>query len=130
MQFKDYYEVLGVKPDATDAAIKAAYRRLARKFHPDVSKVEGAEEKFKGANEAYEALKDPAKRKAYDQLRARGYRPGEEFNPPPDFSDGQGFSGHGGDWVAAAVTIRYEAASMRVTVRSASIPPRSLSHCV
>jgi len=97
MQFKDYYEVLGVKPDATDAAIKSAYRRLARKFHPDVSKVEGAEEKFKGANEAYEALKDPAKRKAYDQLRARGYRPGEEFNPPPNFNDGQGFSGHGGE---------------------------------
>ncbi len=58
MQFKDYYEILGVKPDATEADIKSAYRRLARKYHPDVSKESGAEEKFKSVNEAYEALKD------------------------------------------------------------------------
>ncbi len=91
MQFKDYYDTLGVKPDANEAQIKSAYRKLARKFHPDVSKEAGAEEKFKAANEAYEALKDPAKRRAYDQLRARGYRPGEEFQPPPDFGDGTEF---------------------------------------
>jgi curved DNA-binding protein len=91
MQFKDYYDILGVKPEATDAEIKSAYRKLARKFHPDVSKEAGAEEKFKSVNEAYEALKDPAKRKAYDQLRARGYRPGEEFQPPPNFGDGADF---------------------------------------
>src|SRR6476620_10910537 len=91
MQFKDYYDILGVKPDATDANIKSAYRKLARKFHPDVSKESGAEEKFKSANEAYEALKDPAKRKAYDQLRAQGYRPGQEFHPPPNFGDGADF---------------------------------------
>ena len=88
MQFKDYYAVLGVEPTAGDAEIKTAYRRLARKYHPDVSKEPGAEDQFKAVNEAYEALRDPQKRSAYDQLRARGYRPGEEFRPPPDFGRG------------------------------------------
>ncbi|WP_296281233.1 DnaJ C-terminal domain-containing protein [Pseudoxanthomonas sp.] len=88
MQFKDYYAVLGVEPSAGDAEIKTAYRRLARKYHPDVSKEPGAEDQFKAVNEAYEALRDPQKRAAYDQLRARGYRPGEEFRPPPDFGRG------------------------------------------
>ena len=83
MQFKDYYAILGVEPSAGDAEIKTAYRRLARKYHPDVSKEAGAEEKFKSVNEAFEALRDPAKRKAYDQLRAGGYRPGDEVRPPP-----------------------------------------------
>jgi curved DNA-binding protein len=83
MQFKDYYDVLGVEPGAGEAEIKTAYRRLARKYHPDVSKEAGAEEKFKAINEAYEALRDPQKRKAYDQLRASGYRPGDEVQPPP-----------------------------------------------
>ena len=83
MEFKDYYGVLGVEASAGDAEIKTAYRRLARKYHPDVSKEAGAEEKFKAVNEAYEALRDPAKRKAYDQLRASGYRPGDEVRPPP-----------------------------------------------
>ena len=92
MQFKDYYAVLGVEPTAGDAEIKTAYRRLARKYHPDVSKESGAEDQFKAVNEAYEALRDPQKRAAYDQLRARGYRPGEEFRPPPDFGQG----GYGG----------------------------------
>ena len=90
MQFKDYYEILGVKPDAKDADIKSAYRRLARKYHPDVSKESGAEEKFKSINEAYEALKDPARRKAYDRLRAGGYRAGDEFRGPPPNWQGQG----------------------------------------
>ena len=81
MQFKDYYEILGVEPGAGEAEIKTAYRRLARKYHPDVSKEAGAEEKFKSVNEAYEALRDPAKRAAYDQMRARGYRPGDEVQP-------------------------------------------------
>lgn len=88
MQFKDYYDTLGVKPEATDAEIKSAYRKLARKYHPDVSKEAGAEDKFKSINEAYEALRDPAKRREYDQLRAQGYRPGDDFQPSPDFGNG------------------------------------------
>jgi len=93
MQFKDYYEVLGVPPGADADVIKSSYRRLARKFHPDVSKEKDAEERFKAINEAYEVLKDGKKRAAYDQLRARGYRPGEEFRPPPDFNREHDFDG-------------------------------------
>lgn len=89
MQFKDYYQTLGVEPGAGDAEIKTAYRRLARKHHPDVSKEPGAEERFKAINEAYEALRDKDKRAAYDQLRARGYRPGDEVQPPHGGFQGQ-----------------------------------------
>jgi curved DNA-binding protein len=89
MQFKDYYQTLGVEPGAGEAEIKTAYRRLARKHHPDVSKEPGAEERFKAINEAYEALRDPDKRAAYDQLRARGYRPGDEVQPPHGGFQGQ-----------------------------------------
>ena len=103
MQFKDYYDILGVDAGAGEAEIKTAYRRLARKYHPDVSKEAGAEEKFKAVNEAYEALRDPDKRKAYDQLRARGYRPGDEVQPPPggfgggfDFDEVFAGGGNGG----------------------------------
>ncbi len=106
MRFKDYYDILGVEPGAGEAEIKTAYRRLARKYHPDVSKESDAEEKFKAVNEAYEALRDPEKRKAYDQLRARGYRPGDEVQPPPggfgggpggfDFEDVFAGGGNGG----------------------------------
>lgn len=97
MQFKDYYETLGVKPDATEAEIKSAYRRLARKYHPDVSKETGAEEQFKAVNEAYEALKEPTRRKAYDQVRAGGgYRGGDEFRGAPNWQREQHF-GEGGN---------------------------------
>ncbi len=98
VEFKDYYKVLGVEPGAGEAEIKTSYRRLARKFHPDVSKESGAEEKFKSVNEAYEVLRDKKKRAAYDQLRTRGYKPGEEFRPPPDFNQAYGNPGNGGEY--------------------------------
>ena len=96
MQFKDYYQVLGVAPDADEKAIKAAFRRLARKYHPDVSKEADAEDKFKAANEAYEVLGDAARRAEYDRLRASGYRPGDEFQPPPWGGQGPGGGGFEG----------------------------------
>ncbi len=85
MKFKDYYETLGVPPGADADVIKSAYRRLARKYHPDVSKEKDAEERFKAVNEAYEVLHDARKRASYDRLRAGGYRTGEEFRPPPNW---------------------------------------------
>ncbi len=91
MQFKDYYKLLGVDAKADAATIKAAYRRLARKFHPDVSKESGAEDRFKEVNEAYEVLGDEARRAEYDQLRAGGFRPGEEFRPPPGWQSNSNF---------------------------------------
>lgn len=84
MKFKDYYAILGVERGASDEDIKKAYRRLARKYHPDVSKEPDAEARFKEMGEAYATLKDPEKRAAYDQLGQQ--RPGEEFRPPPEWS--------------------------------------------
>jgi curved DNA-binding protein len=81
MKYKDYYQSLGVARGASQDAIKGAYRKLARKYHPDVSKEKDAEERFKEINEAYQTLSDPEKRAAYDQLGR--HRPGEEFRPPP-----------------------------------------------
>ncbi len=94
MEFKDYYKTMGVARDATEAQIKQAYRRLARKYHPDVSKEKDAEARFKDLGEAYEVLKSPEKRAAYDQL-GQGPRPGEDFRPPPDWGSGFEFSGAG-----------------------------------
>src|SRR5258706_8784175 len=84
MKYKDYYAVRGVDRKASAEDIKQAYRKLARKYHPDVSKEPGAEEKFKEVGEAYETLKDPEKRAAYDSLGS-SYRPGQDFRPPPDW---------------------------------------------
>ena len=135
MQFKDYYETLGVTRDAGAEELKRAYRKLARKYHPDVSKEKNAEAKFKDVQEAYEVLKDPEKRTAYDQL-GRNYRPGQQFRPPPDweqrfshagsqrFSDLNGFSDFfsslfGGAAAHAHAQPEAEAGTLEITVEEA-----------
>jgi len=95
MEFKDYYKVLGVPEDASQDDIRKNYRRLARKYHPDVSKEPDAEERFKEVGEAYEALRDEKRRKAYDDLRKGGWSAGQDFRPPPDW-DSSGFEFDGG----------------------------------
>lgn len=106
MKFKDYYEILGVKKGADEKEIKSAYRKLARKYHPDVNKEKGAQEKFKDINEAYEVLSDKQKKARYDSVGS-GYAGGADFTPPPGFENininfGQGgmggfdFGGMGG----------------------------------
>ena len=96
MRYKDYYKVMGVARDASQEDIKRSYRKLARKFHPDVSKEKDAEEKFKELQEAHEVLKDAEKRAAYDQLGA-DWRQGQDFRPPPGWGKGFEFSrGPGG----------------------------------
>ena len=92
MEYRDYYKVLGVARAATAEDIKKSYRRLARKYHPDVSKEKDAEQKFKEVQEAYEVLKDPEKRAAYDQLGSE-WKSGQQFRPPPDWASGFEFSG-------------------------------------
>ncbi|MBM3106454.1 curved DNA-binding protein [Pseudomonas sp. P66] len=97
MDFKDYYKILGVEPSADDKAIKTAYRKLARKYHPDVSKERDAEEKFKEANEAYEALSNPEKRAEYDELRKYGQH-GRPFQGPPGWENRSSGGFEGGDF--------------------------------
>ncbi len=94
MEFKDYYAIMGVSRNATQDEIKRSYRKLARKYHPDVSDDPQAEERFKEVGEAYEVLKDPEKRAAYDQLGAQ-WKAGQEFRPPPDWDQGFEFSDGG-----------------------------------
>jgi len=94
MDFKDYYTIMGVERTASQDEIKRAYRKLARKYHPDVSKESDAEMRFKEVGEAYEVLKDPEKRAAYDQL-GKNWKAGQDFNPPPNWDAGFEFSGGG-----------------------------------
>ncbi|MBI4693022.1 MAG: DnaJ domain-containing protein [Gammaproteobacteria bacterium] len=94
MKFVDYYKVMGVADDASAEEIKKAYRRLARKFHPDVSKEPDAEARFKEVGEAYEVLKDPAKRAEYDELKRYGAHDGGEFRPPPGWHAAPGGAGY------------------------------------
>ena len=95
MEYKDYYEILGVKRDATDAEIKSAYRKLARKYHPDVSKRKEAGSKFKDINEAYEVLGDKQKRQRYDSLGSN-WQGGQSYTPPPGFENFGFGGGQGG----------------------------------
>jgi curved DNA-binding protein len=92
MKFKDYYETFGVARTATQEDIKRAYRKLARKYHPDVSKDPEAEARFKELGEAYAVLKDPEKRAAYDQVGSQ-WKAGQDFQPPPGWDAGFEFSG-------------------------------------
>ena len=111
MDFKDYYKILGVEPTADDKAIKAAYRKLARKYHPDVSKEKDAEAKFKDASEAYEALKSADKRAEYDDLRRYGQH-------------GQPFQGTPGGQRGRFRRRRSDTATSRLSVRSLAIAAR------
>jgi len=102
VKFKDYYEILGVARTASQDDIQKAYRKLARKFHPDVNKDPGAEDTFKELNEAYEVLRDPEKRNKYDTLGAN-WKQGQDFTPPPgwegvhfDFGGARGGGGGAG----------------------------------
>jgi curved DNA-binding protein len=94
LQFKDYYQTLGVPREATAEDVKKAFRKLARRYHPDLSKEANAEARMKEINEAYAVLSDPEKRAAYDAI-GRGYQPGQEFRPPPDWDANFEFSGPG-----------------------------------
>ena len=93
MEYKDYYKTLGLKRDASPDEIKKSYRKLARKYHPDVSKEDNAEAQFKQVSEAYEVLRDPEKRSAYDQF-GNDWKAGQDFRPPPN--SGRGAEFHGG----------------------------------
>ena len=94
MEYKDYYQILGVSRDADKDDIRKAYRKLAHKYHPDVSSEPDAESKFQELQEAYEVLKDPEKRAAYDQV-GQGYQQGQDFRPPPDWEQHFDFGGGG-----------------------------------
>lgn len=97
MQYKDYYKIMGLARDASAEDIKRAHRRLARQYHPDVSKEKDAEARFKEISEAYEVLRDPEKRAAYDQLGTR-WQAGQDFRPPPEWNAGAAHPGKGFEW--------------------------------
>src|SRR5208283_644502 len=95
VKYRDYYEILGIKREVAQDEVQRAYRKLARKYHPDVNKASDAEDKFKEINEAYEVLKDPEKRKMYDQL-GPNWRSGQDFRPPPGWETQFDFGRGGG----------------------------------
>lgn len=99
MEFKDYYKVMGLKRDASADEIRRAYRKLARKYHPDVSKEADAEKHFKDLGEAYEVLSDPEKRAAYDQL-GNNWQAGQDFRPPPGWQYSSSHQGTEQDFAA------------------------------
>ena len=102
MEYQDYYKILGVERSATPEEIKQAYRKLARKYHPDVSKEADAEKRFKEIGEAYAVLKDTEKKAAYDQMGSN-WSQGQGFNPPPNWDSGYEFRGNGwGDEIGRA----------------------------
>jgi curved DNA-binding protein len=97
MEYKDYYKIMGVGRSASADELKQAHRKLARKYHPDVSQEKDAEARFKDLSEAYEVLRDPEKRAAYDQLGAH-WKAGQDFRPPPDWNTGAEHAGRGFEW--------------------------------
>jgi curved DNA-binding protein len=108
MEYKDYYEVLGLERKATQEEVKRTYRKLARKFHPDINKDPTAEARFKEIGEAYEVLGDAEKRAAYDQLGDQ-WRQGQEFRPPPNWDAGFEFSGAASDGTGAQFSDFFDA---------------------
>ena len=107
MQYRDYYKILGLERDATQDEIKRTYRKLVRKFHPDISKELGAEDKFKEVGEAYAVLGDIEKRAAYDQL-GRDWQAGQQFSPPPNWDQGFEYSGAAANGDAGASSDFFE----------------------
>ena len=107
MKYQDYYQTLGVNRTASQDEIKKAYRKLARQYHPDVSKEKNAEERFKEIGEAYDVLRDDEKRAAYDQL-GPNWKQGQDFRPPPGWGDSAGFDGFSGFSSNASFTDFFE----------------------
>lgn len=127
MDFKDYYKIMGLERGASQDEIKRAYRKLARKYHPDVSKEADAEARFKDLGEAYAVLKDPEKRAAYDQLGAN-WQAGQEFRPPPNWDAGFEFSGAPGGGDAAVFSDFFESLFGRGFQSAAGPRGRSGTH--